>query len=115
MKTPNPRIELPYTYLMAWYVMHYPPLMTAVPSSKGFVPFVQRMENSTWSHYYMFFARNSILNSLNNQLDRCFPEIFDASYGNKFADLAGPDDFTRLPSRVFWWLINIRPGYLIFR
>ena len=24
VKTPNPRIELPYTYLMAWYVMHHP-------------------------------------------------------------------------------------------
>jgi len=22
VRTPNPRIELPYTYLMAWYVMH---------------------------------------------------------------------------------------------
>jgi len=49
------------------------------------------------------------------QLDRCFLEIFGASYGDKFADLAGPDDFTRLQSGVFWWLINIRPGYLIFQ
>ena len=24
MKTPNPRVELPYTYFMAWYVMHLP-------------------------------------------------------------------------------------------
>ena len=40
VKALNPRIELPYTYLMAWYVMHYPPLMTAVPSSVGFIPFV---------------------------------------------------------------------------
>ena len=81
VKTPNPRIELPYTYLMAWYVMHCPPLMTAVPSSKGFVPFVQRMENSIWSHYYMFYVRNSIMNSLNYQLDRCFPEIFGVPTG----------------------------------
>ena len=41
VKTPNPRIELLYTCLMAWYVMHYPSLMTAVPLSEGFVPFVQ--------------------------------------------------------------------------
>ena len=41
VKTPNPRIELPYTYLLAWYVMHCPSLMTAVPLSEGFVPFVQ--------------------------------------------------------------------------
>ena len=116
MKTPNPRIKLPYTYLMAWYVMHCPPLMTTVPLSEGFVPFVQRLENSSWSCYYMFFVRRKcILNASNYQLDRCFPEIAGASYGDKFADLAGPDDFTRLPSGVFWWLINIRPEYLLFR
>ena len=40
VKTPNPRIELPYTYLMAWYVMHCPSLMTPVSQSDGFVPFV---------------------------------------------------------------------------
>jgi len=108
VKTPNPRIELPDTYLMAWYVMHCPSLMTVVPLSAGFVPFVQKLDNSSWTHYYMFYVRKSILNISNYQLDRCFPEIADASYGDKFADLARPDDFTRLPSGVFWWLINIR-------
>ena len=39
-KTPNPWIELPYTYLMAWYVMHCPTLMSAVQSSKYYMPFV---------------------------------------------------------------------------
>jgi len=46
VKTPSPRVELPYAYLMAWYVMHYPSLMTAVSASEGFVPFVQWLENS---------------------------------------------------------------------
>jgi len=27
--TPNPRVGLPYTYLMAWFVLHYPSLMSA--------------------------------------------------------------------------------------
>jgi len=63
VKTPNPRIELPYTYLMAWYVMHCPSLMTAVPLSEGFVPFVQKLENSSWSNYYMFFVQKCILNA----------------------------------------------------
>ena len=63
----------------------------------------------------MFYIRKMILNGDNYQLDRCFPEIHDVSYGDKFADLAGPDDFTRLSSGVFWWLINIQPGYLVFR
>jgi len=39
VKTPNPRVELPYTYLMVWYVMHCPSLVTAVYSSEGFIPF----------------------------------------------------------------------------
>jgi len=40
VKTPNPRVKLGYMYLMAWYVMHCPSLMTAVAPSEGFVPFV---------------------------------------------------------------------------
>jgi len=44
VKTPNPWVELSYTYLMAWYVMHCPSLMTLVSRSEGFVPFVQRLE-----------------------------------------------------------------------
>ena len=48
-RTPNPRVELPYTYLIALYVMHCPSLMTAVSPSEGFVPFVQRLESLIWS------------------------------------------------------------------
>ena len=29
-KTSNPRVELPYTYLMAWYVMYCPSLITTI-------------------------------------------------------------------------------------
>jgi len=40
VKVPNPRVELPYTYLVAWYIMHCPSLMTATHTSEGFVPFL---------------------------------------------------------------------------
>ena len=40
VRTPNPRVELPYIYLMAWYVIHCPSLMTTVSPSEGYVPFV---------------------------------------------------------------------------
>jgi len=40
VKTPGPRVELPYTYLMAWYVMHCPSLITTVSASEGSVTFV---------------------------------------------------------------------------
>ena len=40
VRTLNPRIELPSTCLMAWYVMHCPSLMTAVCPSEGIVSFM---------------------------------------------------------------------------
>ena len=46
VKTPNPRVELPYTYMMTWYVMYCPSLMIAVSASEGFVPFMQWLESS---------------------------------------------------------------------
>ena len=115
VRTLKPRVELLYKYLMAWYVMHCSSLMTAVSPSEDFVPFVQRPENSSWSQYYMYYIRKSILSSSNYQLDRCFLKISSALYGDKFADLASPDDLTRLPSGVFWLFINIRLGYFVFR
>ena len=63
----------------------------------------------------MYYVQKAILSSSNYQLDRCFPEISGATYGDKFANLVGPNDFTRPPSGVFWWLINIQPGYLVFQ
>ena len=78
--------------------------MTAVYPSEGFIPYVQRLENSSWSQYYMYFVRKTILNGNNYQLDRCFPKICDASYGDQFADSETPDGFTRLSSGIFWWL-----------
>ena len=39
VKVTNPRVELPYTYLVAWYIMHCPSLMMAVHALKDFVPF----------------------------------------------------------------------------
>ena len=68
VKTPSPRVELPYTYMMAWYVMHCLSLITSVSASEGFDPFVQRLENSSWSQYYMYYVRKTILSSSNYQL-----------------------------------------------
>ena len=116
-KTPVPRVELPYTYLMAWFVLHCPALMTSPhpAPTEGFVPFVQRLENLAWNAGYMGAIRKIVQSSMNYQIYRCFPEIRDSQYGDKHTDIASPDGFTKLPGGVFWWLINIRPGYLVFR
>jgi hypothetical protein len=49
---PKPRVELPYTYLVAWYVMHCPTLMSAVQAYEADIPFVQKLECLTWMGNY---------------------------------------------------------------
>jgi len=41
-----------------------------VSASEGFVPFVQRLESSNWSHYYMFNVQKAILSEASYQLNR---------------------------------------------
>jgi len=59
MKTSNPHVELPYTYLMVWYVMHCLSLMSVVQLSEDSMPFVQRLECSTWNGWYMLMIDKS--------------------------------------------------------
>ena len=54
-------------------------------------------------------------NSMNYQVVRCFLDFPEASYGERFSDGLGVDWFTTLSAGVFWWLINIHPGYLVFQ
>jgi len=42
----------------------------------------------------MFHVQKAVLSGASYQLDQCLPEIHDALYGDKFADLAGSDKFT---------------------
>lgn len=116
-KTPNPRIELPYTYLMAWYVMHYPSLMTGIRSSERKVPYVQLLEDSDWACGYMGLIRRTVTHGSNYQIYRCSPDFSCVAYGEAFEDVPnrGVPGWTSLPHGVFFWLISIRPGYLILR
>ena len=59
--------------------------------------------------------RKIVQSGINYQIYRCFLEMKDVEYGDLYADVPGRDDFTQLDSGVFWWLVNIRPGYLVFR
>lgn len=51
----------------------------------------------------------------NFHLYRCFPYFSNVEYGEEFANLPGSDRFTSLFTGSFYWLINIRPGHLVFR
>ena len=47
--TLKPHVELPYMYLVIWYVMHCPALISAVPGYRESVPFAQKLEHSNWT------------------------------------------------------------------
>ena len=53
MKTLIPRVKLPYICLMGWYVMHLLSLISAVQSYEDSMPFIQRLERSSWNGWYM--------------------------------------------------------------
>jgi len=38
VKTPSSKVELPYTYLISWYVMHFSSLINTVSASESFTP-----------------------------------------------------------------------------
>jgi len=75
VKVPNLRIELLYTYLVACYAMHCPSLMSAAYTSGDFVPFLQKLERSTWQHAYIFYIRRAIQIDSYYQLVQCLPDI----------------------------------------
>jgi len=51
---------------------------------------------------------------MNYQLVTWFPDFLGASYQKRFFNRPVVDGFTTLSAGIFWWLINICPGYLVF-
>jgi hypothetical protein len=73
----NPRIELPYAYLMAWFVMHCPALIKpdAAPENGGNAASIQRYERSQWNASYVAAARKLVRYKDSYTLFRCFPDM----------------------------------------
>ena len=115
VKVPNPRIELLFTYLAVWYVMHCPSLMTSAYTSEDFVSFLQKLEHSSWQNTYIFYIRKAI------QSDSII-SWSDASLAFRIHHMEtsswtsyGQNGYTTLSTSIFCWLISIRHEYLIFR
>src|SRR5436853_6654672 len=102
-----------YTHLMAWFVMHCPRLMTARRGPEANAPFLQRLEASTWVHSYLPKIRG-ILSF--GQHYRVFCRSADVpGLREQYHDVsskAGID--TSVPREAFYWLLNVRPGYLVY-
>ena len=58
----NPRIELPYAYLMAWFAMHCPALIkpSIAPENEDNAASIQNYERSQWNATYVVAARKLV-------------------------------------------------------
>ena len=85
---PNPRIGLPYTYLMAWFALHCPSLIEAgedLPEGVR-MALLRRFEGCSWQKTYVAEARKLVRRYDVYSLFRCFPHIRDAGYDEEFKD-----------------------------
>ena len=71
----DPRIDMPYTYLVAWYVMHCPLLMHTPTPDSSHVPFVQRLERSNWLVELLPSVRVVVAGWSNYSICPCFVRI----------------------------------------
>lgn len=86
-KTPSPRVELAYTYLM-WYVMHCPLLMTIPSRIKEPVSYLQWLKNCTWKNLYLFYIWKTLHQETSYVICLCRPEFFASMYGVDLVDTA---------------------------
>ena len=85
---PNPRIGLPYTYLMAWFTLHCPSLIGAGadPPQGVRTALLHRFEECSWLKTYVAEVRKLVRRYDAYSLFRCFPRIRGAGYDEEFRD-----------------------------
>jgi len=112
---PNPRVGLPYTYLMAWFALHCPTLIGAGvdPPQDVHTALLRRFEGCSWQKIYVAEARKLVRRYDAYSLFRCFPRMRDAGYNGEFHDAESGD--SPMSQGVFEWLVSIRPSHLLFR
>ncbi|XP_020271479.1 uncharacterized protein LOC109846644 [Asparagus officinalis] len=110
-----PKLELPYTYLMTWLVLHRPDLMEAPETVDPSLPLLQTLEGCKWiNHRWPDITRQFKIHKC-WEFFPCFPR-FSGTYNTTLLDAEDPrQNRTVLDVGCFRWLMNIRPGYLLFR
>ncbi|ONK80867.1 uncharacterized protein A4U43_C01F22640 [Asparagus officinalis] len=112
---PTIKVELPYTYLMAWFVLHRSDMMSVPNATYHSVPLLQLLKNGEWEGRGFPDIRKQLQVHKSWALSTCFPQ-FSSRYGECLIDEEKPKEYrTYLDMGCFNWLVNIRPGYLTFR
>ncbi|ONK58388.1 uncharacterized protein A4U43_C09F11780 [Asparagus officinalis] len=114
-RIPLTKVELPYTYLMAWFVLHRSDMMSVPNATDHSVPLLQLLENNKWEGRGFPDIRKQLQVHKCWAFSTCFPQ-FSSRYGEGLIDEEKPREYrTHLDIGCFNWLVNIRPGYLTFR
>jgi len=110
----NPKIRLPYTYLMAWFALHCPAIIQPgeEPPEGVRMTHLRRFEGSSWSRIYVAAVYKLLYRHDAYNLFRCFPYIRDAGYDEEFKDVG--DGRASLSRGVFEWLVIIKPSHLAY-
>ncbi|ONK56558.1 uncharacterized protein A4U43_C10F10040 [Asparagus officinalis] len=111
---PTIKVELPYTYLMAWFVLHRSDIMSVPNATDHSVPLLQLLENGKWEGRGFPDIRKQLQVHKCWAFSTCFPQ-FSSRYGECLIDEEKPREYrTHLDISCFNWLVNIRSGYLTF-
>ena len=74
---PNPRIGLPYNYLMVWFALHCPAIIQPgeEPPEGVRIAYFRQFEGSSWSRIYVTTVPKLLCRHDAYNLFRCFPYI----------------------------------------
>jgi len=83
---PKPRVEMSYTYLMAWFELHYPAIIQPGEEPPEGVRFthLRRFEGSQWLRTYIIGVQKLVRRYDAYILYSCFPSILGVGYGEEF-------------------------------
>lgn len=81
----NPCVEMPYSYLMAWFVLYFPMLME--PPRTASVSFMLRLEELSWTHDYLNNIRRILMNPYAYEVLQCLPSILDTELGEEYENV----------------------------
>lgn len=84
VSTPNPRVKLFYIYLMAWFVMHCPNLMTLSPKDSSGGSFIQRHKRCDWRNHYIRPICMTVCSHQNYHIYYYFHDFSKGVYNEEF-------------------------------
>jgi len=82
----SPRVELPYGYLMAWFILFCPIFIWSgeKPPENIHYAYLSHFENSRWEGSYLMGVRRLVGRQDSYSLFQCFPYIPSIEYGEEF-------------------------------